>query len=542
MLAKWGLDLSKYTVVFKWEERAQNGSNTLIKGMRLAPLSGGAAFDVYADALERRLGPGELAALHIAPKDWSVQTVSVDAELPADTKAAASAPTPRLSVRETPRVTLPVLDHGQLLAEDAALHGIAKAARRIGVFQDIPGGLAVTGGVPSLGAWQTQADGSQVWAATIEAPGARGQRLHITDLALPPGGMILVQNARATADTLGPFTTLPDGGLWTPTCFADAVTLVCFLPAGAKTAGVTLRADRIIHVYADLTAVPYQEVKAGSCNLNLLGYPEWTAIGRGVGGIGSVTNRGYLWCTGSLIADALPGSQRPLFLTAAHCVGSQGSAESIEIYWLYDANASSVLAVPRTAGGADLLATANKTDGSDVTLLRLRNQPPAGLSFLGWTTALPRTLDDVIGIHHPFGEYKRISFGRAMGVLDAFHTVQWTGGTTEPGSSGSPLFTREGRIIGQLFGGYASCAWPLEPDYYGRLDASWPILRPWLSDVPLPWDVDGSGRVDAVDLQLAVRAALQEPVAYNADVDGSGKVDAVDVQLVIIALMNVIAP
>ena len=34
----------------------------------------------------------------------------------------------------------------------------------------------------------------------------------------------------------------------------------------------------------------------------------------------------------------------------------------------------------------------------------------------------------------------------------------WELGVTEPGSSGSPLFDQEGRIIGQLYGGGAACS------------------------------------------------------------------------------------
>ena len=39
------------------------------------------------------------------------------------------------------------------------------------------------------------------------------------------------------------------------------------------------------------------------------------------------------------------------------------------------------------------------------------------------------------------------------------HTAQidWDDGTTEPGSSGSPLFDQNHRVIGQLHGGYAAC-------------------------------------------------------------------------------------
>ncbi|MBI5093073.1 MAG: hypothetical protein HZB26_11625 [Candidatus Hydrogenedentes bacterium] len=50
-------------------------------------------------------------------------------------------------------------------------------------------------------------------------------------------------------------------------------------------------------------------------------------------------------------------------------------------------------------------------------------------------------------------------------------------------------------------------------------------------------DVDGSGHVDAVDVQLVINGALGLAVAYNTDMNGSGNTDAVDVQLVINAAL-----
>jgi len=45
-------------------------------------------------------------------------------------------------------------------------------------------------------------------------------------------------------------------------------------------------------------------------------------------------------------------------------------------------------------------------------------------------------------------------------------------GVTEPGSSGSPLFDQNGRIVGQLAGGAAACSGTSNNgafDFYGRL-------------------------------------------------------------------------
>jgi hypothetical protein len=49
------------------------------------------------------------------------------------------------------------------------------------------------------------------------------------------------------------------------------------------------------------------------------------------------------------------------------------------------------------------------------------------------------------GIHHPSGDVKKISFNiddtevGQFGGADCWHVLDWEDGTTEPGSSGSPL-------------------------------------------------------------------------------------------------------
>ena len=56
----------------------------------------------------------------------------------------------------------------------------------------------------------------------------------------------------------------------------------------------------------------------------------------------------------------------------------------------------------------------------------------------------------------------------------------WEYGASEGGSSGSPLFDPDGRIIGQLYGGSSECTGLSDngaSDIYGRVDKSWNGLR-----------------------------------------------------------------
>ena len=97
------------------------------------------------------------------------------------------------------------------------------------------------------------------------------------------------------------------------------------------------------------------------------------------------------------------------------------------------------------------------------------------------TTAFP----GATGIHHPNTAEKRISHSIVPTVVSGYfnttgtdhHYVTWqpTGGITEPGSSGSPLYSPDKRMIGQLHGGLSSCAatGTDRSDYYGRVATSW---------------------------------------------------------------------
>jgi hypothetical protein len=99
-------------------------------------------------------------------------------------------------------------------------------------------------------------------------------------------------------------------------------------------------------------------------------------------------------------------------------------------------------------------------------------------------------------------------------------TVRWDRSTTtEGGSSGSPLFDQNHRIIGQLWGGGASCNNLNSPDYYGRISKSWEPsgsnttnqLKHWLDPNTL-----GAGFVDGYDPSGASAAQFDAGVSNAA--------------------------
>lgn len=210
----------------------------------------------------------------------------------------------------------------------------------------------------------------------------------------------------------------------------------------------------------------------------------------------------------------------PLLLTAQHCIDRQYIAESSIFAFSYESPAcfGSDGSVDMSISGADLLSTG---DSIDYSLVRLSLPPQDSFDvfYAGWdltdSPAGPSTT-----IHHPEGDVKKISFDyqapeatvdRAQ-IPPQFWDLlsfsfwwikQWDEGSTEPGSSGSPLFTPSKQVVGVLSFGTAKCGdsiaydWETDrviyskeenvDDYYTRLGVAWDYssdseksLKAWL--------------------------------------------------------------
>jgi lysyl endopeptidase len=231
---------------------------------------------------------------------------------------------------------------------------------------------------------------------------------------------------------------------------------------------------------------------------------------------------GLAVCTGTLLADK-GATQQPYFLTAQHCINNQTEATSLATFWFWRSTACGgtlrsdyfdTTSFYRT-GGATLLFTrtelttnARNPIGTDTTLLRLNETPPAGVMFAGWSTQRQAITPSVslIGLHQPKGQSNSFAgdilrqstgtisgMGRISGYTNGntdfplvqqtndttqpMYQVSWSSGITEGGSSGSALFrngtTSNPQVVGQLWGGASSCSTPTSPDFYGRFDLAY---------------------------------------------------------------------
>ncbi|MBI4558767.1 MAG: trypsin-like serine protease [Candidatus Hydrogenedentes bacterium] len=495
LLASKGYHSDQYTVLLTWAEATPKRPGHFITGYRVRKKDGSPSFDLYADGNGALLSNTQLGELGIRPKDWTLRPISAPAESGAAAGPRVRRARPPLGAgsKSAAAVTLPPVDMAGVLREDEAGESTpAKGVKRVGVFVDLSEPISLAGDQCTLGTWLSLSHG-RLWSVSITSPGALAQRIHFSELHLPPGAFINIYNSANPQENYGPFAGTEDD-FWSPTCFHETVIVECFVPEVADLQALQLRIDRVVHVYAGFGEVAWGKA-AGPCHLDVTCFPEWAAVASGVGALGNIGATGFLFCTGTLIVDNVLDSDLPFFLTANHCVGSQDEAATLEVYWLYQTSTCNGTAphpatVPRTTGGADYLATTTAELGNDFALLRLRGVPPSEVGHVGWLNTPVETLEAITGIHHPSGDFKRISFGaidqsapETLGVSgnDYYGTV-WTEGVTEPGSSGSCLLmSSTQQIIGQLLGGASSCQALDAPDVYGRFDVTFPIIEPWMN-------------------------------------------------------------
>ncbi|KAI3637727.1 hypothetical protein MIR68_004376 [Amoeboaphelidium protococcarum] len=267
----------------------------------------------------------------------------------------------------------------------------------------------------------------------------------------------------------------------------------------------TVHVSKVIHGFRPLTVG-----RSGSCNLDVAceAGDGWQDQVRSVAMI--LSNSGSGFCSGAMLNNAEKDG-RQLYLTAYHCIGRKDVSNNLLLfnYEYQSCGDRSPASKTQTVHGMKKLA---QWSNSDYSLVEVIEEIPEvfNVYLSGWS-ASNSSAESVVGIHHPSVDVKKISFsdisvspgcwgnycGRS-GVRDHWTVPKWTRGTTEPGSSGSPLFDAvTKRVIGQLHGGAASCYNKEGYDSYGQIYHSYAKnaddeeaqMKPHLN--PKGRDVDG---------------------------------------------------
>lgn len=345
---------------------------------------------------------------------------------------------------------------------------------------------AVTISPTTHGTWEQLNATWSLWRLQIKAPGAEHINLGFQTFAMPAGARMQLYSTDYK-DIVRPFDSndhQPTGQFWTPVVRSSNIVCEVYVRTAMRN---QVKLD-MIHIGsgyrffgAGPTALSNND-GSGSCNVDVT-CPQGVGWEGEISASAAISTGGSIFCSGSMINNTAQDG-RNFFLTANHCGVSAGQAPSLVCYWNYDAVTCGSNSAPLNQFTVGATYRAGYSP-SDFTLVELNSTPNAswGIAYAGWNRGTGNA-SSAVAIHHPSGDSKKISFenqatqttayGSSSQNSNANHVrvVDWDLGTTEPGSSGSPLFDQNHRIIGQLHGGGAACG-NNSSDWYGRFLTSW---------------------------------------------------------------------
>ena len=375
--------------------------------------------------------------------------------------------------------------------------------------------LPVNASTDNSGNWMELKGGARLWRVRFETNSALGTTLLFDEFSIPEGGLVHVYNDDRS-HVLGAFTSQNnhDGGNYaTQILLGSSCTIEYYEPAEARGQGL-IEIAQLGYCYRYVYGIDGPENRGGSSDwcqvdVNCSEGNNWQDEKRGIVGVGLVTAFGGSWCTGSMVNNTALNCE-PYLLTALHCTenSSSGNFGQYTFYYNYESSGCGGGSVSQNQTTVGCVERANSNDGggnsgSDFSLLEVTGNIPSSYNvyYNGWNAQNVASTSGV-GIHHPNGDRKKIStyttalqstqWGSASG---SHWRIFWSGttnghGVTEGGSSGSPIFDSQGRIVGTLTGGGSFCSQVPNPspDQYGKMSYHWASnpgddLRDWLDPV-----------------------------------------------------------
>jgi len=362
-------------------------------------------------------------------------------------------------------------------------------------------------------------DGGKLWMLKIQSADAYSINLIYNRFRLSEGSKFFIYNEDKTM-VLGAFTpevsNNPSDRFSTDLVQGNTIVLEYYEPESADDGVINI--SKVIHGYVNT----FGRGASRECNVDVncpLGN-DWENEKKAVALI--LVNNNTSWCTGCLVNNTRE-DMTPYFLTANHCLYRGGGLEDPSTwlfrfkYWSVECNSDAIYNGWLTIeGGATLRANYAPTD---FALLELNKRPSLNYNmyYAGWDRT-DMFAQKATGIHHPVGDVMKISYVAnanniaAVPYEDPWISDHWgvlfSQGTVEIGSSGSPLFNQDHRIIGQLhgapsceYGHQFDCTCGLPEGSYGRFDLSWEgggtrstRLKDWLDPLNTGVEVlDGKG-------------------------------------------------
>ena len=317
---------------------------------------------------------------------------------------------------------------------------------------------------------------------SIVAAKAKSLSINFNSFFLPYGTEMSIYNSDGTMIT-GPVTEKENNmeRIWGSSVYqGEKLTIEIKIPIVQKEK-LQLNISNVAYGYKEIFRTKtYGAGQSGSCNINVfctLGN-GWEDERKSVALI--LNQNGSFWCSGVMVNNTCL-INLPYFLTANHCLnnGSEnvGQWRFVFKFWSTTCTSNNENTNTLLFNGSVLKAN-NST--SDFALLQLYQTPASNsdITYAGWSRSSAAATQGT-GIHHPSGDLMKISRSSALqrtgyGTSGTTHwQANWTQGVTERGSSGSPLFDQNHRVVGQLHGGPSACNVSQLWDYYGSFDVSW---------------------------------------------------------------------
>jgi hypothetical protein len=320
-----------------------------------------------------------------------------------------------------------------------------------------------------------------IWKYVISSPQAHSIQLEFDTFLIPKGAKLFIYN-QDYSTIYGAFTSKnvqSDYKFIIADFPGQSLTIEYFEPINAEFKGVVI-VGKIGQAYKDVLNQEMKDEATNYIDINCDEGIEWQTEKHAVCKITFRVGRSGYLCSGALINNT-QNDGTPYFLTASHCISDSAAAKTVVAYFNFEKKTcNGVTESYKTLIGSNLATTGSK---SDYTLLLLSSSPSSGLLpyFAGWD--ISNYQDDLnVSIHHPEGLEKKISIDNDK-ITTYDYQISWDEGETTPpsthwlvnfdkgltntGSSGSPLFSKQKRIIGQLHGGGDA------EEFYGKLNYSW---------------------------------------------------------------------
>jgi hypothetical protein len=345
------------------------------------------------------------------------------------------------------------------------------------------------------------ADGTKVWQVGVSSKNAYSINLLFTKFHVPEGGKLFIYNADHS-HVIGAFdhrNNSPGQILPVRPVAGDALIIEYSESADAAFEGELLIGE-VNHDYCDILRAmePDIDTENLSCMPDVLCA---NADRRIIRSTVLLMINGNLMCTGTLVNNT-SNDETPYLLTAVHCLNHNfqitnpnyaNIAGTVIAFFNYD----------RPACGTQMKATEEMSlagtqpqaiiERKDVALLKFNERPPVHYNayYAGWNMLVDNTSPSppYTNIHHPQGAVKKYglstknlylyTWGAQFDEEAHLEVESWDIGATDVGSSGSPLFDKDYRIVGTLTGGCSYClTQPAnckdEADYFTALYKSWP--------------------------------------------------------------------